>query len=292
MRSILRDRALAIALGILGFMAVAAVFGPLLWTKEARLSTTLLKRLPPSWAHPLGTDEAGRDVLARLLIGARYSLLAGVLAVIAGTLIGGTVGLLVGSRRGRLDTLAMRVLDVILAFPPLILAMGISTALGRGLTAATIGIVFTTIPYFTRLVRADVMKICALPHVESSIAMGASRTRTLLRHVVPHTASTMLIQSASVFGYTILSLAALGYIGLGADDKTPEWGLMITKAQPEVIQGRWWMGVYPGLALLAVCTAANVIADRVRARLHAPVEAEVAPAPVPVGAISPTGVNA
>lgn len=274
MTNAFRDRTLRVAVTILGIIAVAAVVGPMLWTKEARLGNILDARQAPSWAHPMGTDESGRDVLARFLIGARYSLTAGLVAVAAGTLIGGTIGLLTGARRGPLDTVSMRLLDIVLAFPPLILAMGIATALGRGLTPATVGIVLTTIPYFARLVRADVIKICAQPHVESSVAMGASRTRTLLRHVVPHTSSTMLIQSASVFGYTILSLAALGYIGLGADQKTPEWGVMITKAQSEVLTGKWWMGLYPGLGLLIVCTAANVIADRVRVVMHQPLRAE------------------
>lgn len=292
MKSVLRDRALSIALAVLSVVAVAAIIGPWIWDKpvNATGSSLLDSRLAPSWTHPFGTDQSGRDVLARFLSGARISLLAGVISVAAGGLIGGALGVISGARRGWFDTALMRVLDIVLAFPPLILAMGIATARGPGVTSAVIGIVLTTIPYFTRLVRSDVVKINALPHVESSRAMGASERRTLLRHVVPHTASTMLVQSASVFGYTVLSLAALGFVGLGADANTPEWGVMITKGQGEMLNGNWWMATFPGIGLLIVCTAANVVADRVRVHLHSPAEADPdLPGTIPT--ISPIGVG-
>ena len=158
----------------------------------------------------------------------------------------------------------MRLMDVILAFPPLILAMGVTVGLGVGLTTATIGIVLPSIPWYARLVRSEVIRIKHRPFIESTIALGSTRPRIIIRHILPHTMTTVAIQTAAAFGYAILALAALGFVGLGAQVPTPEWGAMITDGQPYILTGQWWISFFPGLGVLLTVTAVSVAADSLR----------------------------
>ena len=142
--------------------------------------------------------------------------------------------------------------------------MAVTLGLGVGIRTATIGIIIPTIPWYARLIRSDVLRIRALPFVEASVTLGARRSRTVTRHIFPHTIPTMAIQAGGVFSYAILTLAALGFVGLGAQVPTPEWGTMITDGLDNALTGQWWITFFPGLGLLIAATAANVIADRVR----------------------------
>lgn len=257
------DWSLSIAIFVLGVLMLLAIFGPLVW----RGATTVNigdSLAAPSFAHPMGADSVGRDIFARFNQGARISLSVGAIVVVVGALVGGAIGILSGATGGWVDTVLMRIMDAILAFPPLILAMAVSVGLGAGLKSATLGITLTSLPYYARLLRSDVLRIRALPFIEAAHALGARRLRILLRHIVPHVASTLLIQAAALFGYAILTLAALGFVGLGAQDPTPEWGTMITDGLQYFLTGQWWIGVFPGIGLLLVVTATNIIADRAR----------------------------
>jgi len=259
-----RDPVLAIVAVVLGLLALIALFGPEVWGIDP-LSIDLLVSLEgPSWAHPMGTDGNGRDVFARFLQGARISLSVGALVVITGLVVGGTMGLMAGISGRVVDNILMRVIDALAAFPPLILAMAITVGLGVGLDTGAFGIMLTSVPYYARLIRSDVVRIRALPAIEAAVAMGASRPRVVLRHIVPHTTSTMLIQSAAVFGYAILTLAALGFVGLGAQIPEPEWGAMITDGLQYALTGQWWIAVFPGLGVLLAVVATNMLADRAR----------------------------
>ena len=259
-----RDPALRAASSVLILLVLLALIGPVAWRKDPLGINVGASLEAPSWSHPMGTDSIGRDVFARFLEGARISLAVGGLVVLVGALIGGFAGILAGVSGGWIDALLMRVMDAILAFPPLILAMAVSVGLGSGLDTAGLGIMLTTIPYYARLLRSEVLRIRALPFVEAAHALGARRSRIMLRHIVPHVVSTLLIQAAAVFGYAILTLAALGFVGLGARVPTPEWGAMITDGLQYFLTGQWWIGVFPGLGVLGAVTAASVIADRVR----------------------------
>jgi peptide/nickel transport system permease protein len=259
-----RDPALLTAGSVLLLLVLLALFGPLVWGKDPLAINVGASLEAPSWSHPMGTDSIGRDVFARFLGGARISLAVGGVVVLVGALIGGFAGIVAGASGGWIDGLLMRVMDAILAFPPLILAMAVSVGLGSGLETAGLGIMLTTIPYYARLLRSEVLRIRSLPFVEAAHALGARRTRIMLRHIVPHVVSTLLIQAAAVFGYAILTLAALGFVGLGAKVPTPEWGAMITDGLQYFLTGQWWIGVFPGIGLLAAVTAASVIADRAR----------------------------
>ena len=258
------DPALAAAVFALGLLVLLALFGSLIWTKSATAVDVGSSLLPPSRAHPMGTDSIGRDVFARFNEGARISLAVGVAVVVVGAMLGGVAGVVAGASPGWLDATLMRIMDAILAFPALILAMAVTVGLGVGLKTAALGIMLTSLPYYARLLRSEVLRIRSLPFVEAAHAIGARRTRIMARHIVPHVVSTLLIQAAAVFGYAILTLAALGFVGLGAQVPTPEWGTMITDGLQYVLTGQWWIGVFPGLGVLLAVTAASVIADRAR----------------------------
>jgi len=263
--SALRRRpALWIGLGLLIIATTLAIFGPFVWQHDPNAINILDNLQAPSLAHPMGTDEQGRDVFARVLSGARISLAVGGAVMVAGAVIGCLTGIISALSWGPVDFAFMRVMDSLLAFPPLILAMAVTIALGTGVLTASVGIVLTTIPWYARLVRADVLRIRSLPFYEASEALGASRRRLILRHITPHLSSTLLVQSASVFGYSILALAALGFVGLGAQIPTPEWGAMITDGLQSALTGQWWITVFPGIGLLVVVTGANVVADGLR----------------------------
>jgi peptide/nickel transport system permease protein len=253
-----------VALVLLGIIVFLAVFGPLIWTKDITGFNLAQKLEPPSWAHPMGTDELGRDVFARFNAGARVSLLTGLVAAMGGCVIGGAIGLLGGALGGAVDMVFMRCMDSLVAFPPLVLAMAVTVGLGVGLMPAAIGVVLTSIPFYSRILRADVLRVRSLNYVEAAVALGARRRRVILRHILPNVLGTMPVLVAANFGYAILTLAALSFVGLGAQPPTAEWGAMISEGQQYIITGYWWISVFPGLGLLLVVVATSMLADRVR----------------------------
>ena len=259
-----RDVSLATASLLFVLLVLTAAFGPAVWQVDPLLIDLDAVLQPPSLAHPMGTDGNGRDVLARFIDGSRISLIVGVVVMVSGLIAGGAVGLVAGVSPGFADGVLMRIIDALAAFPPLILAMAITVGLGVGLETAALGIMLSSVPYYARLIRADVIRVRALTSVEAAVALGAGRLRVVVRHILPHTTSTMLVQSAAVFGYAVLTLAALGFVGLGAQIPEPEWGAMITDGMRYALTGQWWITVFPGLGLLAAVVAANLLADRVR----------------------------
>jgi peptide/nickel transport system permease protein len=254
----------AVATTLLAALVLLAIFGPLVFHQNSTAVNIGGSLSAPSWTHPMGTDEVGRDVFARFDFGARLSLLTALIVAVVGAVIGTVLGVLCAAIGGLLDSVSMRVMDAILAFPPLILAMTVTVSLGAGVTTAAIGILITSIPWYARLVRADALSISQRPFIEAARAIGCGRWWTIRRHVIPHVMSTVLVQAASVFGFTVLTLAALGFVGLGAQPPTAEWGAMITEGLQYAVSGQWWIGVFPGVGLLIAVCAANIIADRIR----------------------------
>ena len=215
LRALIGDRSLVVATsGLLGIVVLAA-YGRVIWPLDPLTVDIGSSLQSPSRSHPMGTDELGRDVYARWSEGAQISIVVGVIVLVVGGIIGATIGLIAGTSRPSVDNVLMRLMDVILAFPPLLLAMAVTLGLGAGVRSAVIGIVIPTIPWYARLVRSDVMRIRSMPFVEATVTLGASRSRTLVYHVLPHTLPTLAIQAGAVFSYAILSLAALGFVGLG-----------------------------------------------------------------------------
>jgi peptide/nickel transport system permease protein len=255
---------MALASALMIALVVLAVFGPIAFHQHPDAVNVADALSPPSWHHPMGTDELGRDVFARFDYGARLSLLVALIVAAAGALVGTVLGVVCGTVGGLFDAASMRAMDAVLAFPPLILAMTVTVSLGAGVTTAALGILITSVPWYARLVRADALSIRQRPFIEASQAIGCGRWWTIRRHVIPHVMSTMLVQGASVFGFTVLTLAALGFVGLGAQPPTAEWGAMITEGLQYAISGQWWIGVFPGVGLLIAVSAANILADRIR----------------------------
>ena len=264
MRAVLADRRLALPVGVLVLLVLFAIFVPIAWSHSPDAQNLLGSLQSPSFAHPLGTDQLGRDVLARVASGARISLVVASLVTLAGALVGGLVGLLAGTLGGASDGVVMRLMDAILAFPPLILAMAITVGLGIGLNTAAIGVAVVSVPWYARLLRSEAIRIRSLPFIEAAHAMGATRARIIGRHVVPHMLPVLFIQMAAAFGYAVLALAGLSFVGLGAQVPTPEWGAMITEGLSYSLTGQWWISVFPGIGLLITVTAASMLSDRIR----------------------------
>jgi peptide/nickel transport system permease protein len=263
-RALPTDRRLAIPLAVLVVFVLAAIFLPIAWGHNPDTQNLLASLQHPSLAHPLGTDQLGRDVLARVADGARISLAVATLVTLAGALVGGLIGLLAGTVGGIGSGVAMRVMDAILAFPSLILAMAVTVGLGAGLDTAAIGVALVSVPWYARLLRSEALRVSSLPFVEAARALGATRGRIVARHVVPHMLPVLLIQMAAAFGYAVLALAGLSFVGLGAQVPTPEWGAMITEGLSYSLTGQWWISICPGVALLVTVTAMSMLADRMR----------------------------
>lgn len=264
LRTIYSDRKLAVPVTVLVLMVAFAIFGPIAWNHNPDTQNLLGSLESPSFSHPMGTDQLGRDIFARVAYGARISLLVATLVALAGGIVGGLVGLLAGTVGGLSDGAMMRVMDSILSFPPLILAMAVTVGLGVGLDTAAIGITLVSVPWYARLIRSEALRVNALPFIEASHAIGATRKRVILRHVLPHLLPVMLIQMAAAFGYAVLGLAALSFVGLGAQIPTPEWGAMITDGLSYSLTGQWWIAIFPGVAVLITVTAASMLSDRMR----------------------------
>jgi peptide/nickel transport system permease protein len=260
----MRAGKIALPVGVLVFMVLFAIFAPIIWNHSPYTQDLLNSLQAPSTAHPMGTDDLGRDVFARVAYGARISLIAATLVTLTGALIGGLIGLLAGTLGGASDGVVMRGMDAILAFPPLILAMAVTVGLGAGVASACIGIALVSIPWYARVLRSEALRIRSLPFVEAAHAMGATRQRILTRHVVPHLLPSLFIQMAAAFGYAVLALAGLSFVGLGAQVPTPEWGAIMTEGLSYALSGQWWVSVFPGVALLITVTAASVLSDRLR----------------------------
>jgi peptide/nickel transport system permease protein len=263
-RALRTDRKLAFPVAVLFGMVLFAIFAPIAWNHNPDTQNLLGSLQAPSWAHPMGTDELGRDLFARVAGGARISLIVATLVALAGALAGGLIGLLAGALGGISDGIVMRAMDAILAFPPLILAMAVTVGLGVGVTSAAVGIAVVSVPWYARLLRSEALRIRSLPFIEAAHAMGATRSRIIGRHVVPHMLPSLFIQMAAAFGYAVLALAGLSFVGLGAQVPTPEWGALMTEGLSYALSGQWWVSVFPGVAVLITVTAASALSDRLR----------------------------
>lgn len=264
LRALIADRKLAVPISILLALVLLAILAPIAWNHSPDTQNLLGSLQAPSLAHPLGTDQLGRDLLARVATGARISLIVASLITLAGALVGGVIGLLAGTIGGAGDGVVMRIMDAILAFPPLILAMAVTVGLGVGLDTAAVGVALVSVPWYARLLRSEALRIRSLPFIEAAHAMGATRGRIIARHVVPHMLPVLFIQMAAAFGYAVLALAGLSFVGLGAQVPTPEWGALITEGLSYSLTGQWWISVFPGVALLITVTAASMLSDRMR----------------------------
>lgn len=217
---------------------------------------------PPSAEHWFGTDALGRDVLSRTLHGARLSLLISCAVIVGAVSFGAALGALAGYVGGILDGVIMRLVDITLSFPPILLAMAVTASLGPGLENAAVAMVIVWWPVYARLMRGQVLSVKAREHVEAAVAGGAGHARTLVRHILPLCWSPILVNATMDFGQVVLLAASLSFIGLGASPPTPEWGSMISEGAIHFYQ--WWICAGPGLAILSVVLGFNFLGDGLR----------------------------
>jgi peptide/nickel transport system permease protein len=261
-RLVRRPAAAAAGLIVAAFVALA-IAAPLVTPYSPVATDYLAVRKAPSAAHLLGTDEVGRDVLSRVVWGARASLLAGVIPVTIALVVSIPLGLLSGCVGGWLDGLIMRITDAMLAIPFLIVAIALAAFLGPSLTNAMIAIGIAALPTFVRLARGTALALTTEDFVESARALGCSRLRVAVRHVLPNMVAPLLIQSSLTVAAAIIAEASLSFLGLGQQPPAPSWGSMLNAAQRYLSQAPW-IAIYPGLMIFAVVMALNVLGDAVR----------------------------
>lgn len=258
-----------IALGLV-FIALfgsrLTVFNPLATNLDARL-------VPGFWAdnfhNLLGTDGLGRDMLARLLYGAKISLKVGYTVIIITALVGIFLGIISGYYGGILDMVIMRVVDIILAFPPLLLALVIVAALGTGIEKAMLAIAIVYIPGLARIVRGSVLTVKELPYIEATLAMGGGHFWIMLRHVLPNIITPTVVYLTLLLGDAILYTAALGFLGVGIDPSIPEWGAMLSGGKDYLLLGKWWVTVFPGIMIFLAVLSFNLLGDGLREAMDA-----------------------
>lgn len=217
----------------------------------------------PSLRHLFGTDQVGRDVFSRVLYGARVSPLIALLVLLIACAVGVPLGVAAGYFGGVTDEIIMRITDVFLAFPPLLLALAFAAVLPASLTSLTIAIAITWWPWYTRLIRGQAASVAGRPYVEACRALGIPRWRILLRHVLPNSVTPLIVQVSLDAGVVILTTSALSFLGLGAQDPVPDWGLMVAEGENYFTTG-WWLVTFPGLAILVTALAFNLLGDGLR----------------------------
>ncbi|MCW3004181.1 MAG: transporter permease [Conexibacter sp.] len=270
LRGLLRRQPLmAVGLGIVVVLLLLAIFAPLIapHPADAGAVTHPVDALTaPGGGHPLGTDQLGRDVLTRVLYGARTSLLIvlGVLALSA--LIGVPLGILAGATGGWLDDVIMRITDIFLAFPALLLALALATVLTPSAEHAALAIAVTWWPWYARLARGSAASIATRGYVEAARALGVPRWRVLGRHVLPNAIPPVVVQLSLDAAGIMLTSAALSFLGLGAQDPTPEWGLMVNQGQG-LLETNWWVAIVPGVAIVLAAVGFNLLGDGLRTAL-------------------------
>jgi peptide/nickel transport system permease protein len=255
--------ALVVPLGVVVLELLLAVLAPELSPHNPLAIQPSLARVPPRPGYWLGTDDLGRDILSRLLYGARDSLLIALGSVTVGALVGTAMGLVAGYAGGTLDWVGMRVVDVLLSIPAIVVALVVIAILGQGLADLILAIGVGEVPVFARTVRGTVLGLRSREYVEAAQAAGASHLRIVLRHILPNAIGPILVLATLDMGVAILSAAGLTYLGLGPPPPAAEWGSMLNEAQ-NFIPGAWWMAVFPGLAIMVTVLAFNLLGDALR----------------------------
>jgi peptide/nickel transport system permease protein len=259
----------AFGMGIIFILIVTVFLAPFLapYPDQGRGLSNLKERLlSPSIQHPLGTDNLGRDILSRIIFGARISLKASLVVIVIVLALGVPLGLLAGYFGGKVDDIIMRFADMVLAFPSLLLAIAIVASLGPSLMNALIAVSLPWWPWYTRLMRSQVLSIKEMQFVESARAIGVSRWRIMFRHILPNCLSPIIVQATLDMGYIILAIAGLGFLGLGTQPPTADWGVMVSDGR-EFFMIQWWISTFSGAAIFLTVLAFNLVGDGIREAL-------------------------
>jgi len=264
-----QNKGAVVGLVVFVLLVLMAVFASLIAPHNPDVQYRDSFLVPPVWQEGgkaeflLGTDAVGRDILSRLIYGAQFSLFIGVVVVTIALVGGITIGLVAGYMRGAVDTFIMRVMDIILAFPSLLLALVLVAILGPGLINAMIAIAIVLQPHFVRLTRAAVLAERSRDYVVAARVAGAGHFRLMFKTILPNCLAPLIVQATLSFSNAILDAAALGFLGMGAQPPTPEWGTMLAEAR-EFILRAWWVVTFPGLAILITVLAINLVGDGLR----------------------------
>jgi ABC-type dipeptide/oligopeptide/nickel transport system permease subunit len=240
------------------------VLGAPLWTHYDPIGQNINTALQaPSLSHPFGTDQFGRDILSRVLYGGRWTILGSVVAVLIATVVGTWLGLVAGYFGGLLDLVIMRIVDLLLAFPGILLALAIATIMGPGLIGVIIAIGVASIPGYGRVVQGVTLQARELMYVDAARALGVPTSGILWRHILPNVFSQVVVLATTGLGIATLSVASLGFLGLGLQPPTPEWGAILNDGRDYVTLA-WWIAFFPGAAISLYVTAVNLVGDGVR----------------------------
>jgi peptide/nickel transport system permease protein len=265
-RVILRDPLAFFSVLVIILLIVLALFGPWIapYLEQGKGRTNVPERFdPPSAKYWLGADQLGRDVLSRIIIGSSIALRVPTIVVILAVAVGAPLGALAGYAGGWLDNLIMRLTDLFLAFPSLLLAVAIVAALGPGLTNAMLAIAISWWPWYTRLVRGVTLSLRERYFVEAARSIGVPDRTIILRHILPNCVTPILVQATIDFGTVILAEGSLAFIGLGTQPPAPDWGLMVSQGRSYILD-EWWISTFPGLAIFISVLAFNLLGDTLR----------------------------
>ena len=268
-RYVWRHPGLIVSLSIIGLLVGAALLAPWIapFPEDAGTATNLMATLqPPGGEHPLGTDLVGRDVLSRVIYGIRSSVGTSLLVIGGALVVGVPVGLFSGAVGGWVDAILMRLVDIFLAFPSLLLALAIGAALGPSLKHAAIAIVVAWWPWYARLMRGEAAAIRGRAFIESGRLLGLGQVRLATRHILPNAAGPVIVQASLDLGGVILTLAGLSFLGLGARDPVPEWGLMVEQGR-SLFQTHPWVAIVPGAAIMLAALAFTLLGEGLREHL-------------------------
>lgn len=258
-----RHRLAVTSVVVLLIAILSAVFASSLTPYDPTKQSVNDRRIPPSWEHPMGTDSLGRDILSRVLYGGRVSLQVGFFSVIASALVGIPLGLFGGYFGGRIDSIIMRAMDILLAFPGLILVIWLVTILGAALINIIIAITIFSVPTFARLARGIVLSTREMDYVVAARSLGANSWQILVWHILPSVVGPMIVLTTLSIAGAIVTGASLSFLGLGVRPPTPEWGAMLSDGRGDM-RNAWWSAVFPGLAITLVVLAANIMGDGLR----------------------------
>ena len=255
---------MAIGLLIVGIVVVAALIGPLVMPYGPLATSPKEKLMPPTYAHPMGTDNFGRDILTRVVYAARLDLTIAFSVAVIALVTGALLGTLSGYYGRLLDDLVMRVTDILFAFPAFILALAITAMLGNKVINVIIAIVIAYIPYFVRLTRAEILSARDLDYADAARCVGNPEWRIMYVHLMPNCLSPALVQAALCLGWAILDASGLAFLGLGIRPPTPEWGVMVSEGAQNIISGHWWTWLFPGAMIVITAFGFHLIGDSLR----------------------------
>jgi peptide/nickel transport system permease protein len=265
LRKFLRDMPAVFGAMLVLAVLVLAIFGPWIapYPEDASASHLLRRLKPPSAAFPFGTDNLGRDILSRVILGARGALKVALVVVGLSMAIGVPLGLIAGYGRGLVPEAIMRVTDVFLALPQLILALALAQLLGPSVESAMLALTLTYWPYFTRIVHAETQRLRSALFIDALQGIGAGTPRILLLHILPNILSPIIVRATIGLGFTILVAAVLGFLGMGATPPDPDWGLAVAQSRTYLPKA-WWFATFPGLAILLAVLGFNLLGDGLR----------------------------